>query len=205
MRPGMILYREELGLLLFMDELEVAEAMRLLARRFLFGEEPETENTHVDTFLQIAIPKQEADEQKYEKRIASASKGGSTTQANNKQYSSDAKVPLNKHELKLELEHQPELEHERGKTRARVFRPPTVEEVREYCQSRGNRISAERFVDHYSANGWKVGKNPMKDWKAAVRNWEKNDFSKDIDNTTSISGFDYDQLEALARKRGLEA
>ena len=36
-------------------------------------------------------------------------------------------------------------------------------------------MDAERFVDYYTANGWKVGKNPMKDWKAAVRNWERKD------------------------------
>lgn len=51
---------------------------------------------------------------------------------------------------------------------------PTTEEVRAYCQERGNHVDAERFVDYYTANGWKVGKNPMKDWKAAVRTWERN-------------------------------
>ena len=55
------------------------------------------------------------------------------------------------------------------------FIPPTVEAVDEYCRSRGNRVNAQRFVDYYSANGWKVGKNPMKDWKAAVRTWEQRD------------------------------
>ena len=55
------------------------------------------------------------------------------------------------------------------------FRPPTVEEVEQYCFERNNRVDPERFVDFYSSNGWKVGKNPMKDWKAAVRTWEKRD------------------------------
>lgn len=56
------------------------------------------------------------------------------------------------------------------------FKPPTVEEVRAYCQERKNGIDPETFVDHYTANGWKVGgKSPMKDWKAAVRTWEKRD------------------------------
>lgn len=62
---------------------------------------------------------------------------------------------------------------QRTKTRGR-FTPPTVDEVAEYCRSRGNQVDAERFVDHYTANGWKVGRNAMKDWKAAVRTWEKN-------------------------------
>ena len=56
------------------------------------------------------------------------------------------------------------------------FTPPTLEEVRAYCKERNNNVNAERFVDYYSSNGWKVGgKSKMVDWKAAVRNWERMD------------------------------
>jgi hypothetical protein len=51
--------------------------------------------------------------------------------------------------------------------------PPDVEDVRAYCLERKNGISAEAFMAHYKSNGWKVGKNPMKDWKAAVITWEQ--------------------------------
>lgn len=54
------------------------------------------------------------------------------------------------------------------------FKKPTVEEVRAYCEERSNGIDPQGWIDHYTANGWKVGKNPMKDWKAAVRTWERN-------------------------------
>jgi len=54
------------------------------------------------------------------------------------------------------------------------FIPPTVEQVKKYCQSRDNRINASHFVDFYSSKGWMVGKNKMKDWEAAVRTWERN-------------------------------
>lgn len=57
------------------------------------------------------------------------------------------------------------------------FVKPTVEEVTEYCKERGNGIDSQRFIDYYEANGWMVGRNHMKDWKAAVRTWEKNDGS----------------------------
>ncbi len=67
-----------------------------------------------------------------------------------------------------------EIEKEKKKTASR-FQPPTVAEVKTYCQERQNNVDAERFVDYYTANGWKVGKNSMKDWKAAVRTWERND------------------------------
>lgn len=60
---------------------------------------------------------------------------------------------------------------------ARTFTAPTIEQVREYCTERGNSVDAQRFMDHYTANGWRVGKNSMKDWKAAVRTWERNEYS----------------------------
>lgn len=59
------------------------------------------------------------------------------------------------------------------KTRT-IFKPPTIQEVRDYCEQRGNSIDAEYFVDFYTSKNWMVGKNKMKDWKACVRTWERN-------------------------------
>lgn len=56
-------------------------------------------------------------------------------------------------------------------TRSR-FVKPTLEEITAYCKERGNSVNPQRFLDYYNSNGWKVGRNPMKDWKAAVRTWE---------------------------------
>lgn len=53
------------------------------------------------------------------------------------------------------------------------FVRPTADEVRAYCRERNNSVDAERFVDYYESKGWLVGKTPMKDWKAAVRTWER--------------------------------
>ncbi|STZ28386.1 DUF6291 domain-containing protein [Myroides odoratus] len=58
------------------------------------------------------------------------------------------------------------------------FSKPTVEEIHEYCFERNNGIDAQRFFDHYESNGWMVGKTKMKDWKAAVRTWERNSNNK---------------------------
>lgn len=55
------------------------------------------------------------------------------------------------------------------------FSPPTVDEVADYCRERGNHVDPQRFVDFYTAKGWRVGQNPMRDWKAAVRTWEQRD------------------------------
>ena len=53
------------------------------------------------------------------------------------------------------------------------FQKPTLEEIREYCISRGNNVDPEQFLNFYESKGWVVGKSPMKDWRAAVRTWEK--------------------------------
>ena len=57
------------------------------------------------------------------------------------------------------------------------FTKPTIEDVQAYCQERNNNVDAQKWYDYYSANGWRVGKNPMKDWKAAIRTWERGDSS----------------------------
>ncbi len=59
--------------------------------------------------------------------------------------------------------------------RAVRFTPPSVEEVQAYCRDRGNNIDPQRFVNFYTSKGWMVGKNKMRDWRAAVRTWEKQD------------------------------
>ena len=53
---------------------------------------------------------------------------------------------------------------------------PNVEEIESYCKERNNSVDAQQFFDYYESKGWKVGKSPMKDWKASVRTWEKNDY-----------------------------
>lgn len=61
------------------------------------------------------------------------------------------------------------MEEEKPKKR---FTPPSIDDVKAYCLERKNGINAQAWIDHYTSNGWMVGKNHMKDWKAAVRTWE---------------------------------
>lgn len=79
-------------------------------------------------------------------------------------------------EKEKELDTDKEQEQEKNNSRkrpTRSFVPPTVSEVSDYCKERGSNIDPEQFVDFYAAKGWKVGNQPMKDWRAAVRTWEK--------------------------------
>lgn len=57
--------------------------------------------------------------------------------------------------------------------KAKKFTPPTVEEVRLYCEERRNGLDPEEFVAFYESKGWRVGREPMKSWKSAVITWEK--------------------------------
>lgn len=63
----------------------------------------------------------------------------------------------------------------REDTPSKKFIPPSLEQVQEYCAERKNNVDAGRFIDFYSSKGWMIGKNKMKDWKAAVRTWERGD------------------------------
>ena len=66
-------------------------------------------------------------------------------------------------------------EKTKQKKTAGPFQKPTVEEINDYCRERGNGLDGQAIHDHYESNGWMVGRVKMKDWKAAVRNWARND------------------------------
>lgn len=70
------------------------------------------------------------------------------------------------------------------------FQKPKIEEVKAYCDERSNGIDPQAFIDYYESNGWKVGKNSMKDWKASVRTWERNGYSKNKTSTTTTTNLD---------------
>lgn len=62
----------------------------------------------------------------------------------------------------------------KAKAKVKRFVKPTIEDIFNYCSERENDVNCRKFFDYYESNGWRVGKNPMKDWKASVRTWEKN-------------------------------
>lgn len=67
------------------------------------------------------------------------------------------------------------------------FTKPTVEQVAAYCLERNNGINAQQFVDFYASKGWKVGSSPMKDWQAAVRNWERRNLQEKNEHGTDYN------------------
>ena len=77
-------------------------------------------------------------------------------------------------------------ENRREEKRTKRFTPPTVKEVKDYCEERNNGIDPQCFVDFYETNGWMRGKSKIKDWKACVRTWEKNSPKKNNDYTKGV-------------------
>ena len=84
-------------------------------------------------------------------------------------------IKENNKEREIKKREKAETETEKPKRSRPPFVKPTVEEVRAYCRERQSTVRAEAFVNFYDSKGWMVGKNPMKDWKAAVRTWEQKD------------------------------
>ena len=82
-------------------------------------------------------------------------------------------------EIEKEIDIEKDIELKKSnekKTKTKVFAIPTILEIKEYCKERKNNVDAEKFFDYYESKGWLVGKTKMKNWQAAIRNWEKNSF-----------------------------
>ena len=94
-----------------------------------------------------------------------------------------------------------------GEKRTR-FVPPTLEEVKAYCEERNNGIDPHRFVDFYSSKGWMIGKNKMKDWRAAVRSWERinKEQQKKIQDRNKFNQFEHNEydFDKLEKELGIE-
>lgn len=69
--------------------------------------------------------------------------------------------------------------------------PPTLDEVKAYCEERNSSVDPERFFDFYQSKDWMVGKSKMKDWRAAFRNWERSDDKKPNKLPTEYKGDDF--------------
>lgn len=81
---------------------------------------------------------------------------------------------------------------ERGGVRAARFTPPTPDEVADYAAEKGLALDANRFVDYYTAKGWRVGSSPMRDWRAAARNWARRDAQASAPKTETGGEYDAD-------------
>ena len=202
-RESFIFYRSFYDSIKGLGDAEFAECMRFLCEYGLNGAE-QTGGTLAEVVLKMAKPQIDANNQ----RRANGAKGGrpKASPSEGEQAVSDRKTDGSETENHRLRDAKPNVNananvnvNDNGNenvnvnvsdkqdkpARPRTFNPPSLEEVQEYCKSRQSSVNAERFMDYYTANGWKVGKNSMKDWKAAVRNWER----QEAERSENVSGY----------------
>lgn len=177
-----------------LSDAEAGRLMKALWTYTMTGEQQNLSGAEKGVFA-IALAQLGSDEAESaalsEKRAAAGSAGGKQKKANvaiatfATTEEANVAIECNKNknidiryiEKEINKEKEPEPKQMPARQKPR-FSPPTVEEVRAYCQERKNGVDPERFVDFYTAKGWKIGKNSMVDWKCAVRNWEREDGGK---------------------------
>ena len=175
-----------------------ADAYDIICRYALLQEEPDLDSVSDSVAIAFELLRPVLDKAK--ERAESGKRGGSkpkgsaenaeaTPKETESKTEANGKLPAMEKEKENEIENEKEIENDsvygasaptrapeqqgdESCQKAKRFNRPTVQEVTDYCRERGNQVDAQRFVDYYTANGWRVGKNPMKDWKAAVRTWE---------------------------------
>lgn len=173
------------------------EAGRLLKALIAYakrGEEPALTGAERSAwaFLKVQV---DANNDSYDAKVSKCREAGKASAAKRQQVSTDVnerqRVSTNKNNNKNKNKNNNDI----GSSGR--FAPPDLDEVLAYCQERGSSVDPERFFDYYTSNGWKVGKNPMKDWKAAVRSWERsgNDTPQRAKSSDSLD----DQYEMMRR------
>lgn len=123
----------------------------------------------------------EADRQRlYDRRISEERKQNKLTQSRNLEEICKKSTPEIELEKDIKIEKEIHSSAKSTTTKRKRFEKPTLSQITQYCLERNNNVNAEQFYDYYESNGWKVGKNAMKDWKACVRTWERNGYDKPI-------------------------
>lgn len=206
MNESAVFYRSFYEAIRLLPEKQRLEAYDVVMAYAIDGEEPEECDPYVEVVFTLIKPQIDANN----KRRSDGGKGGrpSHTECKNEKTSGYA----NEKPVVIETENQwfPETEtsgyadekpnvnvnanvnvNENVNGNSGRFTPPSITDVQNYADSKGLKIDAERFVDFYSSKGWTVGKSPMKDWRAAVRNWCKSDrASPKKNNFTVVEGRD---------------
>lgn len=187
-KPGVLLYWETFDMFERAKPKKIKIILKAIRNFAQYGEVPDFGD---DEALNLVWPQLEqrivADNERYEvireARAAAGRKGGQAkannskqTQANEANATFDKQIkPTTTTTTTTSTTTDNNIMDDSSNTKTKRFKPPAVEDVRAYCKERNNNVDAQQFVDFYEAKGWMLGKNKMKDWKAAVRTWERND------------------------------
>ena len=179
-----------------LEALSDSEAGRLLiaAAKYSMNGEPVTLSGKEAILWPVFMAQIERDNAKY-KNLCETNRNNITKRYDRIRPNTNEYDRIQEKEKEKEEEKEEDKEEDKRKSKGKgsAFAPPTLEQVKAYCFERGNKVDAERWFDYYTSNGWKVGRNPMKDWKAAVRTWERGNT-----NATDELSKSYAMMEAWA-------
>ena len=186
-QESFVFYRSFYKAIKNLDDMTLAETVKAICAYALDGEETELEGIS-EIILDMAKPQIDANT----KRREDGKKGGrpkkETIGFQEKNHRLENEKP-NVNENENVNVNENVNEKKSGDKPHRSFKPPAVDEVRAYCNERKNDVDAQSFVDFYESKGWLVGKVKMKDWKAAVRTWERRGSSGRSPNTEIDESF----------------
>lgn len=199
MRESVVFYRSFAEAIKALPKEEQLKALWAVINYGLDGVIPEEHGVHTAIFL-MAKPQIDANNKRYQ----NGTKGGRpiTKDKPNQNQDKTKAEPKEKDNVKEKVK-----DNDNSVVR---FTPPTKQDVMDYCQEKGyTDVDVERFMNYYTSNGWMVGKNKMKDWKAAMRNWARKDMAAKPNNTNGNRfcnfeqrNYDYDALEKNLLRKG---
>jgi len=186
-RDSFIFYRSFFSATKHLNQVEKAQLFEAICSYALDGNISLLEGTPQGMF-ELIKPQLDANRKRFENGCIKKQKI-SKTEAKPKQKTSkdEANVNVNvnvnhNEECKSELINDNFNNNSKGvkidTVKTKRFIKPNIQEIKDYCFERKNNVDVNKFFNYYEANGWKVGKNAMKDWKACVRTWEGNDYNK---------------------------
>lgn len=188
---GFIFYESFLEAIGLLKPEEQLEAYKGICEYGLYGDLPEFDSNAAQAIFIMAKPQIDANK----KRRTDGFKGGRPKKTSGFEIEKPVVFESENHTLETEKPKEKEKEKEKVKEkdteREKRFVRPTVQEVAAYCHERGNSVDAQKFVDHYEANGWMRGKSHVKDWRACIRTWEQNDKAKPNRFTAGVIRSDY--------------
>ena len=162
-----------------------AKAYDVIAEYALFGKEPNLDSLPDSVAIAFAVAKPVLDTAR--RKSSAGKEGASKREANRKQAEAERKQVQVQEQVQDKEQDKDKEQYvtlsslpavEKKEERPGRFSPPSVEEVGAYVREKGYHIDPEAFVAFYESKGWKVGSNPMKDWKSAVVTWEKREKEK---------------------------
>ena len=188
MRDSVLFYRSFYDALKNIPSEERLKVYDSIMEYGMYDRDPELDGVALAIFL-LAKPQIDANNKRYESGCKAKKKQTvSETEANIKQDSSETEANIKQDSSETGAkEKEKEKEKVKVKDNHKIFKPPTVEDIRAYCTERGNRVDPQSFVDFYESKGWMIGKNKMKDWKAAVRTWERSETKTRLGETAKLT------------------